>query len=444
MQSQEEEETTTHKTNRIIRVDFTGWGRPLPKRRPSKEKGSETGQVFIPTLGMDFPEWCLHGLAGAIVKKLMPETETHPAAVLFHILARFGSVIGRSAYTQTEGTRHYANLFAVIVGKTAKSRKGTANDRAEEIFKGIDGTWEANCQFGGFGSGEGVIHIVRDDRTDKKGNLIPGVSDKRLFIREGEFGNILAVAKRDGNRLSQVIRDAWDGKPLRNSVKNDPEVATDAHVSAICDITIHEINLTMNEADRFNGFANRFVWVFVERTKEKYFGGATLDWSKEQRLLRAAVAFAKKQKRVFMTEAARQMWRRNYSELSSDREGIVGGVTSRAEAQVLRLALLFALFDSKRQIWSCHLQAALALWRYCLRSAQHIFGESGLITAEQTKMLDEVKQGPRSKTDFYLLFKHHRPAALIAADLRALEDKNLIEEIEDGDGVAVWILKGGS
>lgn len=36
----------------------------------------------------------LYGLAGRIVKKLDPETESHPAAILIEILIGFGSIIG--------------------------------------------------------------------------------------------------------------------------------------------------------------------------------------------------------------------------------------------------------------------------------------------------------------------------------------------------------------
>ena len=37
-------------------------------------------------------------------------------ALLLQFLAAFGSVIGRNAYFVAENTRHYLNLFIVIVG----------------------------------------------------------------------------------------------------------------------------------------------------------------------------------------------------------------------------------------------------------------------------------------------------------------------------------------
>ena len=56
--------------------------------------------------------------------------------------------------------------------------------------------------------------------------------------------------------------------------------------------------------------------------------------------------------------------------------GLAGAVTSRAEAQVLRLSVIYALLDRSETIHEEHLAAALALWRYCHRSAEIIFGNS--------------------------------------------------------------------
>ena len=44
-------------------------------------------------------------------------------------------------------------------------------------------------------------------------------------------------------------------------------------------------------------------------------------------------------------EKARELWEEVYPELSDGQPGLVGDVTSRAEAQVLRLAALYAVLD---------------------------------------------------------------------------------------------------
>ena len=50
----------------------------------------------------------------------------------------------------------------------------------------------------------------------------PGVADKRLLVYEPEFANVLKQTERQGNTLSAVVRNAWDGRDLRSLTKNSP------------------------------------------------------------------------------------------------------------------------------------------------------------------------------------------------------------------------------
>src|SRR5437763_14431983 len=72
---------------------------------------------------------------------------------------------------------------------------------------------------------------------------------------------------------------------------------------------------------------------------------------------------------------ARSLWYQVYEKLSDGKPGLLGAVTSRAEAQVMRLACLYALLDCSTVISRKHLEAALALWQYCENSARFIFGD---------------------------------------------------------------------
>ena len=77
-----------------------------------------------------------HGLAGQIVNTIIPHTEGDPAALLVLLLMGLGSVVGRSPHFEVEATDHYLNLFAVLVGNTAKARKGTVTDRIKHLHDG--------------------------------------------------------------------------------------------------------------------------------------------------------------------------------------------------------------------------------------------------------------------------------------------------------------------
>jgi hypothetical protein len=50
-----------------------------------------------------------------------------------------------------------------------------------------------------------------------------------------------------------------------------------------------------------------------------------------------------------------------------------GALTGRAEAQAMRLALVYALFDLSAVIRREHLEAALAVWDYTLSSVSYVF-----------------------------------------------------------------------
>ena len=165
-------------------------------------------------------EAAYYGLAGDVVKTIAPHTEADPVAILIQVLTYFGNVVGRCPYYQIEADRHHANLFIVLVGESAKGRKGTSGGRARSVFMTADASWIENRMKGGLSSGEGLINEVRDERKEwnrkeKRYEIAdPGIPDKRLLVTEPEFASALAVMERPGNTLSPVMRSAWDGLSL--------------------------------------------------------------------------------------------------------------------------------------------------------------------------------------------------------------------------------------
>src|SRR6516162_2276107 len=179
-----------------------------------------------------------HGLAGEVIAALSPQTESDPIALLLQYLVSFGNAVGRKPYYIVEASRHYTNLFAVLVGQTAKSRKGTSAERIRRIFEMVDPNWANWRAQGGMSSGEGVIWAVRDPIFSmKKGHeelSDPGIDDKRLLLDEREFFQALSVHKRDGSILSRIVRDAWDCRRcLASMTKQSPARATEALISII-------------------------------------------------------------------------------------------------------------------------------------------------------------------------------------------------------------------
>lgn len=404
-----------------------------------------------------------HGIAGEIVRALEPDTEADPAALLVQTLAAFGAMIGRGPHWRVEGVEHHTNLFLLLVGDTSKGRKGTSWGRVSSIFRripepGMNGnqcTGRAR-EVSGLSSGEGVKWAVRDritknernSKTDRTEEVVldDGVADKRLLVHESEFAQVLRVCARSGNTLSATLRNAWDRGDLATLTKNDTVTATGAHIVVIGHVTDDELRAELTGTDAANGFANRFMFVCVRRSKKLPFGGEqtpeTTLASFADRLDHAAQS-ARQLRDVTMTTTARDIWKAVYGELSDGRPGLLGAVTGRAEAQCIRLALLYALLDEARAIDAPHLYAALAVWDYAFASARYVFGDAvGDRVADS--ILSAVRNAGASgltRTAIRDLFQKHQTAERIDAALKMLGGRKLImSEVVDTGGrpAEIW------
>jgi len=159
-------------------------------------------------------------------------------------------------------------------------------------------------------------------------------------------------------------------------------------------------NSQATESD--NGFANRFLWACVKRSKLLPEGGKLGNISEFDSIfnpliekLKTAVNFAREINEIQRDDDARILWREIYPKLSEGRPGLFGAVTARAEAQTMRLACLYAFLDLSPAIRIEHLHAAIAIWTYCEESAKYIFGNYlGDPVADSIKQaLDEIPSG---------------------------------------------------
>jgi len=359
-----------------------------PDFTPFDDGGNEKKAVTTPPFPK-FDRAALYGLAGEFVEKVEPHSEAHPAALLVGFLVAFGNMIGRAVYARAEADHHHGNLFAAMVGLTSKGRKGTSWGHVYRIFGKVEESWARDRIVHGLSSGEGLVRAVRDPDGKEE-----GVDDKRLMVVESEMASTLQVMRREGNTLSPIIRAAWDSFPLQILTKK-PMRATGAHISILAHVTRDEIRSCLRDVDYANGFANRFLWVAVQRSKVLPDGGSLgerdLDDISSTMRVRAGQAFQPRE--IARDEEAAELWRDQYEDLSEGRPGAVGSVTARAEAQVLRLSLLYALLDGAEAIRSEHLEAALKLWKYIEDSSEWVFGtEAEHQAAEDHVLIEAVKR----------------------------------------------------
>lgn len=399
-----------------------------------------------------------HGIAGEIVQLIAPQTEADPVAILISFLVGFGNIVGRTAYFLADGARHHANIFAVLVGQTSKGRKGTSWNQVARILRHAAAAWMVDCVQRGLSSGEGLIWAVRDPITVKKSKSRreaetvevtedAGVEDKRLLALETEFALVLRVLEREGNSLSAIIRQAWDSGDMRTLTKNSPARATGAHVSILGHITREELRRYLSDTEMANGFGNRFTWFCVRRSQYLPDGGNLSDESLETLTKKVAqvLAFALEEREIRRDKDAKAMWHSVYPKLSGDRSGLFGFLTSRAEAQVMRFALIFALLDRSSLIRTEHLLAALAVWEYVEASVRHLFGSS-LGDPVADAILRALRQTPMglTRTEISNVLGRNTNAGRLNAALRLLvESDHVTRTLEQTQGRSAerWFAK---
>ena len=246
------------------------------------------------------------------------------------------------------------------------------------------------------------------------------------------MSRVLKVCQREGNILSDIIREAWDSGNLRTMTRGDPLKVDGAHIGIIGHITRDELLRYLRDTEMANGFGNRMMWVCVKRSKILPFGGdmeaGALDKIRNRTSSAIEGVIAR---RVNWEPAAAKRWGGVYEKLSSCPSGLVGAMLGRSEAQVVRLATLQALLNGEHQIRLADLEAALALWDYCDQSVKYIFGTlTGNQLADRIyKIICDMKRA--SKSDIYSGLGCNVRAPEIGEATAILIDAELIAEDHD-------------
>ena len=352
------------------------------------------------------------------MRAVEPHSEADPAAILVSLLVTVGALGGPEVHALAGDAEHPARLFVLVTGDTSKGRKGTSGAPVHTLARLIDPDFEMAS---GLSSGEGLIYHVRDpiekivqvgrgnDRHPELQIVDPGVEDKRLLVRESEFASVLRVLQRDGNSLSAIMRTAWESDELRTLTKNAPLRATGAHIGVLGHVSREELLRYLDRTDLANGFINRFLIVAAKRQRLLPAGGNVPSEVLEAFAARLddVIVWAQQPRLLTRDPDAERMWAAVYPELSEGRPGLLGAATSRAEAQALRLQVVYALLDRSPVIGPAHVLASLAVWKYVDASTKWVFGD-----ALGDTIADAIVEALRlrrelSRTDISDLFGRH-------------------------------------
>jgi hypothetical protein len=367
-------------------------------------------------------ERMFYGLVGDVALAAAEGTEVNPVAAGLGFLSYLGAMAGRDVYMRVGNTWHHPRLFTLQVGRSGRGRKGDSislthriRRRVDEVFAGAAG----QAHTGGLSSREGLALLIHDGYKEGKTEHEP-IRDKRLWVVESEFSNVLGQAKREGNTLSSALRDAWDGVSIKPATKSSRIGASHPHLGLHCAITPTELLSLLEARELSNGFANRFLMVWAERTGLEPFPRATPADALNKLAERTGevLLFAKggypethDTREMRFSEAARALYGHAYRKELNRPEAseMLTGLLERRAPYALRLAMLFALADKSLAIEAHHLEAALAWVRYARDSVRFIFSErAGIADAQESaeiarRILEFLKDMPSgaSQTDIY-------------------------------------------
>ena len=307
----------------------------------------------------------LYGLPGEVIELLDPHTEADPVAVLATFLTAFGAMagpgVGERPHALADSAIHPARLFTLLVGPTAKARKGTAWQGVRRILYKADPEFIGDRIKSGFGSGEALVAELafdgdEDDGEPDENEVDPDnadathrLLDKRILVVEPEFARVLASSGWHGSTMSSILRQAWDGDSLQLRVRRQKAlVANDPHVVVIGHITLEELKARLTSTDMFSGYVNRFQMFCVHRSKILSSGG-DLDQSSIDRLARKINRRLRDVQDIGLvtrSPLAEKLWNDLYHQMAEDDPGgLFGAATARSEAQVLRNSVAYTLTD---------------------------------------------------------------------------------------------------
>ncbi|MDZ4153747.1 hypothetical protein, partial [Methylicorpusculum sp.] len=209
-------------------------------------------------------EAMFYGFVGEVARIAATGTEINKVSAALAYMSFLSANVGRDTFMMINNTVHHPRLYTMHIGSSAMGGKGDSQQLTHRIRKHIDASESGLlCQThtGGLSSREGLASLIHDGYGES-----PAIIDKRLWIIESEFSNVLHQARRDGNTLSSALREVWDGGDIKPATKSKPFGVTAPHIAIHANITPGELRSLLSSRDISNGFSNRFFMIHAENT----------------------------------------------------------------------------------------------------------------------------------------------------------------------------------
>jgi len=330
-----------------------------------------------PTSGM------FYGMVGEVARTAANGTEINPVSAALVYLSFIGVNVSGDSYYRIGNKIHHSLLFTLHIGRSGRGRKGDSQQLVHLIRKRIeekDSSLLGNFHGTGLSSREGLATLIHDGFGES-----PAIADKRLWINEDEFSNTLSQSKREGNTLSSAIRESWDGGGIKPATKSKPVGVSNPLIGIHANITPTELNSMLSARDMSNGFANRFLMIWAEKTQSIAYPKTTPESVIEElanqtiaiiRFAKGGYPNKKNSLEMHLSQAARNFWSEAYMNLDKPLDSdFLNGLLERRAPYAIRLAMVFALTDQTHVIEVCHIKAALEWIGYSVNTVKYVFAD---------------------------------------------------------------------
>jgi hypothetical protein len=386
---------------------------PPIKEGPSAQSSITTNGASGSIWAGDLADAALHGPLGSFARNVAEITRAHPAGVLLAALPFAGAFLARTAYFRYGETMQFPRLFVMTVAKTPYAQHTTLLGPVYRLITAVTKMMPA----------VDAVEVVSG----------PIISTRQMICRSGAAGDnpqpIVVVGgfdgswwRRRGSSVHTKMCNNWDG--LNFPDLSDPRRLPCPPIGIVghqCQDDLLEV------APTAFGVASRCLWCCIDGHEV----GAQPKPLAEEKLnelakgLTAGIAKARSLNEMGFAEGALALWRASYPVLTRERKDFVANVVLLGGAQVIRVAMVFALLDGSRLIEEPHLRAALTVWHYCRESAERVFGaRSGDPLAQHLQSL--LQAGPHTRTQMHAALHNHTSRAHLSAALASLEADGLV------------------
>ena len=335
-------------------------------------------------------------MAGDFARRICGRNERALPAVLLQILACTGPALGPNVFHKQAYSRRGANLIAVIVTTSGCFR-------TNDWFAPIRCLFEATA-------GSSNSPFLKSKALESI-HSICGVDAARSVepcLLTGAFDLSWALIGRPKVNLS--FRRVWDEL---------------LGISVVGHLTESDLLATRTSASVLET-ASCIIWCRVDGDVNGLPQLLPGDqWERISKTIEGRAKQASGRVEMKMKPEAHKQWEAIYPSLISTHNDVARCVTSRGDANVLRLALNYALLDGADGIDMSHLKAAIAVWEYCRTSAESLFA-SGTESVLTRRLLNVLARRPHSKTELHAVLHNHTPARRLDAELAELIAQGLV------------------